>query len=74
MCFEGKVTAPRAVKHPTKQAGLTKSGELKREKQKKKGGGGAAMYHNKLQPSKVAKEWRNIPFFAHCNTFIFSIK
>ena len=27
-----------------------------------KGGGGATMCHNILLPSKVAKEWRNIPF------------
>ena len=30
------------------------------------GGGEATMCHNKLQPSKVAKEWRNIPLL-HMN-------
>ena len=32
----------------------------KKEKQKE-GGGGATMCHNKLEPSKVANEWRSIP-------------
>ena len=32
----------------------------KKDKQKE-GGGGATMSHNKLEPSKVANEWRSIP-------------
>ena len=37
---------------------LVQTGKKERESREE----GATMFHNKLQPSKVAKEWRNIPF------------
>ena len=53
--------APRPVKHPTKQASLTKSGAKLRKRDKKRRGRGGTMCHNILLPSKVDKEWHNIP-------------
>ena len=58
----------RELKHAGKQNQI--GCKIKKEIQKEvwKGGGGATMCHNMLLPSKVAKEWCNIPIYDKCST------
>ena len=47
------------------------SKQAKRERERESQEKGATMCHNKLQPSKVTKEWRNIPLFGKPFPLIF---